>query len=159
MTTPPRLSGLHHLELWTADLDASAPAWHWLSTTLGWTAEHVEGWELGRIWRHADDSYPVLEQSCDVLGERSERRSPGMNHLAVRAADRAALDALRDEASAHGWRELFAEHYPHAGGDDHVAWYGENPEGIEVGLVAVCDAEEPGSQTVSTAAMPFGRRA
>ena len=135
MTTPPRSSGLHHLELWTADLAVSAPAWHWLMTSLGWKTEAVEGWERGRIWRHEDDSYLVLEQSPDGVGNRSERRSPGMNHLALRVADRAVLEAIRADAAANGWRELFGERYPHAGGPDHVAWYAEDPEGIEVELV------------------------
>lgn len=135
MTSPSPRSGLHHLELWTADLSAAAPTWHWLMTTLGWAAERVEGWEHGRIWRAADGSYLVLEQSADVLGARSERRTPGMNHLALRVTDRALLDTIRNAAAEHGWRELFAERYPHAGGQDHTAWYGEDPEGIEVELV------------------------
>lgn len=88
MNATPLSSGLHHLELWTADLAVSEPAWHWLMTTLGWRAERVEGWELGRIWRHGDGSYIVLEQSEDVRGE------------------------------------------------DHTAWYAEDPHGIEVELVA-----------------------
>lgn len=129
-------TGLHHLELWTADLTRTAPSWHWLLTALGWGAELVEGWELGRIWRHADGSYVVLEQSEDVVGTRSERRAPGMNHVALRAGSQDALDALRSTAPAHGWRELFPERYPHAGGADHTAWYGEDPDGIEVELVA-----------------------
>ena len=114
MIDAPRSSGLHHLELWTADLAVAAPAWDWLLTTLGWSAEQVEGWERGRIWRHRDDSYLVLEQSADVLGQRAERRAPGMNHLALRVADRAVLDAVRADAPRHGWRELFAARYPHA---------------------------------------------
>lgn len=135
MTPSAPRSGLHHLELWTADLDSSAPGWDWLLTRLGWAAERVQGWERGRIWRHEDDSYVVLEQSADVRGARSERRSPGMNHLALRVAERSVLDGIREEAPAHGWRELFAERYPHAGGHDHIAWYAEDPEGIEVELV------------------------
>lgn len=129
------LSGLHHLELWTADLAAAEPAWDWLLTSLGWSAERVEGWELGRIWRHADGSYIVLEQSDDVRGERADRLSPGMNHVALTIPDRAALDALRQAAPEHGWSELFSERYPHAGGEDHVAWYGESQEGVEVEVV------------------------
>lgn len=129
-------AGVHHLELWTADLIAAEPAWHWLLTTLGWAAEHVEGWETGRIWRHGDGSYIVLEQSPDVVGERSERRAPGMNHIALSVQTRAALEAIRDSAAEHGWRELFSDAFPHAGGPDHAAWYAEDPEGIEVELVA-----------------------
>lgn len=136
MSIPASSSGLHHLELWTADLAAAEPAWHWLLTALGWRAERVEGWEQGRIWRHADGSYVVLEQSRDVLGERSERRAPGMNHLALRVRDRELLERIRRDAPGHGWRELFAERYPHAGGPEHTAWYGEDPHGIEVELVS-----------------------
>ena len=58
-----------------------------------------------------------------------------MNHLALCVADRAALEAIRAGAAGHGWRELFAERYPHAGGPDNLAWYAEDPEGIEVELV------------------------
>ncbi|ASK67205.1 glyoxalase [Brachybacterium avium] len=136
MTDVPRSSGLHHLELWTPDLGVAEPAWDWLLTTLEWRRERVEGWELGRIWRHLDESYLVLEQSEDVLGARAERRSPGMNHLALRVADRTVLEEIRAEAPGRGWRELFADRYPHAGGEDHVAWYAEDPHGIEVELVA-----------------------
>ena len=135
MRTPPPSSGLHHLELWTSDLAVAEPSWHWLMTRLGWRAERVEGWELGRIWRHRDGSYLVLEQSPDVLGERAERRAPGMNHLALRVRDRELLDQIRRDAPSHGWREMFAERYPRAGGEDHTAWYGEDPHGIEVELV------------------------
>lgn len=136
MDAPPRSSGLHHLELWTADLAVAEPAWDWLLTSLGWERERIESWELGRIWRHADGAYLVLEQSADVLGARAERRSPGMNHLALRVADRTVLDGIRSKAPRHGWQELFASRYPHAGGQDHVAWYGEDLHGIEVELVA-----------------------
>ena len=129
-------SGLHHLELWTADVAAHAPGWDWLLDSLGWDAEHIAGWDSGRIWRHADGSYLVLEQSPDVRGERAERRAPGMNHLALTAPDRGILDRIRAGAAEHGWHELFAGAYPHAGGPDHIAWYGENPEGIEVEIVA-----------------------
>ena len=49
--------------------------------------------------------------------------------------DLAALDALRAEAAGHGWSELYADKYPHAGGDDHTALYLENSESFEVEVV------------------------
>src|SRR5699024_5034077 len=104
--------------------------------SLGWVRERVEGWELGRVWRHPDGSYVVLEQSADVMGTRAERRSPGMNHLALRVADRDVLDGIRSGDPRHGWRAPFAACYPHAGVQARVAWYGEDPHGIEVELVA-----------------------
>ncbi len=57
------------------------------------------------------------------------------NHLAFVVEDRALLDRIRAESSAHGWHEMFADRYPHAGGDDHTALYLENSEGFEVELV------------------------
>ena len=53
-------------------------------TTLGWRAGRVEGWELGRIWRHADGSYLVLEQSEDVRGEHAERSEEHTSELQSR---------------------------------------------------------------------------
>ena len=141
MTEPAR-TGLHHLELWTADLALAEPSWDWLLSALGWPAEQVGGWESGRIWRHGDGSYIVLEQSGDVEGVGAQRRRPGMNHLALTIADRAGLDSLRAEAAEHGWSELFGAEYPHAGGTDHVAWYGENAEGFEVEVVAPARAAD-----------------
>lgn len=128
--------GLHHLELWTADLATTEPGWHWLLTALGWTGERIDGWEHGRIWRHADGSYLVLERSEDVRGMGADRHAPGMNHVALTAADRATLDTVRTQGPENGWRELFADRYPHAGGEDHAAWYAENIEGMEVEVVA-----------------------
>lgn len=129
--------GIHHLELWTADLTTAEPAWDWLLTTLGWSPEPVAGWDRGRIWRHSDGGCIVLEQSDDGHGERADRLRPGMNHVALTAPDPRMLDALRDRAGQHGWQELFADRYPHAGGEEHCAWYGESAEGIEVEVVAL----------------------
>lgn len=128
--------GLHHLELWTHDLAATEPSFHWLLTTLGWSLERIDGWPLGRIWRHSSQTYLVLEQSDDVRGAQHDRLAPGLNHLALTAAHRRALDRLRSEAVQHGWRELFADRYPHAGGQDHTAWYAVNAAGFEVEVVA-----------------------
>lgn len=126
---------MHHIELWTHDLAGAEGPWDWLLTRLGWAADHIAAWVSGRIWRHPSGVYLVLEQSADVQGEAHERLRPGLNHLALRVADRAALDALRADAAAHGWRELFAERYPHAGGPRHTALFLEDAQGFEVELV------------------------
>lgn len=126
---------VHHIELWTADLEATAPSFDWLLGSLGWRARVDPDWPAGRTWHHDSGVYLVLEESPAVTGAHDRLRA-GLNHLALRAADRAALDALRAGAAAHGWAELFAELYPHAGGPDHVALYLANAEGFEVELVA-----------------------
>src|SRR5699024_24433 len=61
-------------------------------------------------------------------------------------ADRDALDRLRADAGAHGWRELFSDRYPHAGGEGQTAWYAENPGGFEVEVVATTPTACPSPQ-------------
>ncbi|WP_226357143.1 MULTISPECIES: VOC family protein [unclassified Pseudonocardia] len=127
-------AAIHHVELWTRDLAGTAPSFHWLFTELGWTLRD-DGWDRGRIWSHPSGVYVVLEQSPAVHGVH-DRTRPGLNHLALAVSGRARLDALRADCAAHGWSELFAGTYPHAGGPDHTALFVENAEGFEVELVA-----------------------
>jgi hypothetical protein len=125
---------LHHVELWTADLTAVEDSWRWLLTTIGWS--DGDAWNGGRTWRHPDGTYIVLEQSTDVVGTGHDRLRPGLNHLAVNCSGREVLDSLRAEAAAHGWSELFADRYPHAGGAAHTALFLENAQGFEVEIVS-----------------------
>ncbi|MFD5786404.1 trifunctional class I SAM-dependent methyltransferase/NUDIX hydrolase/VOC family protein [Streptomyces sp. NPDC087866] len=127
-----RTGRVHHIELWVPDLAAAVPGWDWLLGELG----HVpyQEWAHGRSWRRGD-TYVVIEQSPDLAPGAHERRSPGLNHLAFHVEHRAALDALVDRAPDHGWRLLFADRHPHAGGEDCVAAYLEDAAGYEVELV------------------------
>ena len=45
------------------------------------------------------------------------------------------LDRMRAESTEHGWHELYADRYPHAGGEQHVALYLASSEGFEVEVV------------------------
>jgi hypothetical protein len=47
----------------------------------------------------------------------------------------ADLDRMRAESTEHGWHELYADRYPHAGGEQHVALYLESSEGFEAEVV------------------------
>jgi catechol 2,3-dioxygenase-like lactoylglutathione lyase family enzyme len=125
---------LHHVELWTADLTEVEAAWRWLLTTLGWT--DGDAWSAGRSWIHPDGTYIVLEQSPDVKNVPHDRLRPGLNHLAVNSSSVQVLERLRADADAHGWQELFADRYPHAGGPSHTALFLQNLQGFEVEVVA-----------------------
>ena len=59
----------------------------------------------------------------------------GINHLALTCETREDLDRIRHECSGHGWSEMYADRYPHAGGEGHVALYLENSEAFEVEIV------------------------
>jgi catechol 2,3-dioxygenase-like lactoylglutathione lyase family enzyme len=99
---------LHHVELWVPDLGRAVASWGWLLGELGY------------------------EQFQDCEHERCR---PGLNHLAFHVANRQRLDELTSGSTAHGWRLMFADRHPHAGGPDHVAAYLENDDGYEVELV------------------------
>jgi hypothetical protein len=75
------------------------------------------------------------EHSPDQHGTH-DRLRPGINHLATTVGTRDELDRMRSESTEHGWHELYADRYPHAGGEDHVALYLESSEGFEVEVVA-----------------------
>lgn len=124
---------VHHLDLWVSDPATAAGEWGWLLGELGWEAD-IE-WETGRSWAHPDGTYLFMERSGDQVDVPHDRMRPGLNHLALLTDERGLLDRMRAESSAHGWHELFADRYPHAGGDDHVALYLESSEGFEVEVV------------------------
>lgn len=129
----PAPGGVHHVELWVADLPSAERTLGWLLTELGW--REYQRWPRGVSWRHGR-SYVVVEDSPDRDGDRHERTRPGLNHLALHAADRTELDRITAAAPEHGWRLMFADRHPYAGGPDHLAAYLENADGFEVELVA-----------------------
>jgi hypothetical protein len=119
---------VHHLDLWVGDPQVAAGEWGWLLGELGWEQD-------GMSWAHPDGTYVFMERSRDQVDAAYDRMRPGVNHLALTVEDRATLDRIRAESSAHGWHELFADRYPHAGGEQHIALYLESSEGFEIEVV------------------------
>ena len=124
---------IHHIELWVPNLTRAEASWGWLLVELGYQP-YIQ-WPEGQSWR-AGGLYIVLEQSPDRVAGRHDRCRPGMNHLAFHVSSREEVDKLTDEAPQHGWRLLFSDRHPHAGGLDHYAAYLEDRDGYEVELVA-----------------------
>ena len=127
-------TALHHVELWTTDLAAAEEGWRWLLTTVGWS--DGDSWTQGRTWTNPDGTYIVLEQSPDVMDGPHDRLRAGLNHLAINCSSVEVLDSLRAGSRAHGWRELFTDQYPNAGGPLHTALFLENAQGFEVEIVS-----------------------
>jgi catechol 2,3-dioxygenase-like lactoylglutathione lyase family enzyme len=151
---------LHHVEIWVPNLDRAIISWGWLLDALGY--EPFQDWPGGRSWR-CGPTYIVLEQSPARTATRHDRCRPGLNHLAFHVESRAMTDELSVDAGQHGWRMLFADQYPFAGGTGHYAAYLENIDGFEVELVAPSMAEEaeqdepapaPAAVPVPAAAVP-----
>jgi catechol 2,3-dioxygenase-like lactoylglutathione lyase family enzyme len=124
---------LHHVELWVPDIGRAVASWGWLLGALGYV--EFQNWPNGRSWR-LGETYIVVEQSAAITAAGHERLRPGLNHLALHAGSRAELDALTADSAGHGWRLLFADRHPFAGGPDHYATYLENVDGFELELVA-----------------------
>ncbi|WP_022906429.1 VOC family protein [Curtobacterium sp. B18] len=123
--------GLHHVELRTADLDRSAAAWGWLLGELGY--EPFQQWSDGRSWR-SGALYVVLE-TAPAHGA-NDRRRPGLSHLAFHAGGIDDVARIWAAAPAHGWRRLYEDRHPHAGGPGHHAGFLEDAERFKVELVA-----------------------
>lgn len=130
---PPGARGLHHVEVWVPDHARAERAWGWLLGRLGY--ERTSTWTNGSRW-DLGATYLVLESGPDVRPVPHDRVRPGVNHLAFWAGTPGDVDALVGDAVGHGWRPLFADRYPHAGGPDHYAAYLEDEDGFEVELVA-----------------------
>lgn len=123
---------LHHVELWVSDLVRAEATFGWLFKELGWT-EH-QRWTAGVSWK-LDKTYVVVEQSPACTGPH-DRMKAGLNHLALHAGAKENVDRLTREAQRNGWRLMFADEHPHAGGPDHYAAFLENEDGFEIELVA-----------------------
>ncbi len=124
---------LHHVELWVPDLHRAVASWGWLLGELGY--QPYQQWPDGMSWR-SGATYIVVEQSPARTAFRHDRCRPGLNHLAFHVADSVRVEELVTEAPMHGWRLLFADRHPYAGGDQHYAAYLENADGYEAELVA-----------------------
>jgi len=124
---------IHHIELWVPNLDKAIVSWGWLLTSLGYRM--FQDWPGGRSWQ-SGHAYIVVEQSPDRIASRHDRCRPGLNHLAFHVASRELVDQLTAEALLHGWKLMFADLHPYAGGPQHYAAYLENSDGFEAELVA-----------------------
>jgi catechol 2,3-dioxygenase-like lactoylglutathione lyase family enzyme len=130
---PAPTGAIHHVELWVPNLDKAITSWGWLLTELGYRM--FQDWPGGRSWQ-VGHSYIVVEQSPARTASRHDRCRPGLNHLAFHVETRELVDELTREAQLHGWKLMFTDQHPFAGGPQHYAAYLENSDGYEVELVA-----------------------
>jgi catechol 2,3-dioxygenase-like lactoylglutathione lyase family enzyme len=152
-----RHGALHHIELWVPNLDRAVATWGWLLGELGY--ELFQDWPGGQSWR-SGPTYIVLEQSPSRTASRHDRSRPGLNHLAFHVASAALTEALATAATQHGWRLMFADQHPYAGGRGHYAAYLENVDGYEAELVALevpavqAEAPAPAPEALPVSAVP-----
>ncbi len=133
------MAAVHHVEIWVPDVGRARRSWGWLFGALGWS--DFQDWPGGHSWRAADGSYVVIEQSPDLTGAVHVRTAPGMNHLSITASDAATVDLIAAEAAEHGWQQLYADAFPHAGGPQHYAAFLVDADGYELEIVALDTAQ------------------
>jgi hypothetical protein len=78
----------------------------------------------------------TLTTSPNLADATHDRRRAGVNHLAFHGGPPADVDVIMAEAIEHGWRPLYHERYPHAGGESHYAGWLENAAGFKAEIVA-----------------------
>ncbi|WP_053351768.1 VOC family protein [Leucobacter musarum] len=127
------MPGLHHVEVWVADLATARTERGWLLARVGFSRQSE--WDEGETWS-AGGAYVTLTTSPNLARAPHDRRRPGVNHLAFLGGSAAAVDALMLDAPAQGWTPLYHERYPHAGGTAHYAGWLENAAGFKVEVVA-----------------------
>ncbi|MGB3909155.1 MAG: VOC family protein [Pseudolysinimonas sp.] len=127
------MAGIHHVEVWVADLEVVQAEWGWLLQRLGFSLESA--WPEGQSWA-AGGAYLTLTTSPNLTGSTHDRRKPGMNHLAFKGGSSDRVDAIMEDAQEHGWHPLYRERYPHAGGAGHYAGWLENSAGFKAEVVA-----------------------
>ncbi|MEF8801062.1 MAG: VOC family protein [Halolamina sp.] len=126
---PDRSGAIHHLELYTADIDAAVDFWGWLLGELGY--ELKNDWAGGRSWMNGP-TYVVLVET-DKNAE-FDRNAPGLNHVAFHAASREQVDRLtKGVQERRDATLLYEDQHPYAGG--YYALYCEDPEGVKVEVV------------------------
>ncbi len=127
------MSGFHHVEIWVADLETAKDEWGWLLQRLGFVRKSE--WHEGQSWA-VGDAYLTFTTSPNLSGSAHDRRRPGVNHIAFHGGSAREVDETMELAQQHGWRLLYHERYPHAGGLDHYAGWLENSEGFKAEIVA-----------------------
>lgn len=125
---------LHHVELYVSDLTKSLNAWDWLLTELGYTV--YQQWDEGRSYRFGATYLVFVQTEADHLEPPYHRKRTGLNHLAFHADSLDQLERLRPELPRHGFKELYADRFPYAGGPNYIALYFEDPDRMKVELVA-----------------------
>ncbi|PSL39153.1 glyoxalase/bleomycin resistance protein/dioxygenase superfamily protein [Labedella gwakjiensis] len=127
------MPGFHHVEIWVADIERASREWGWLLQRVGFAL--ASEWPSGQSWE-AGGAYLTLTTSPNLTNDEHDRRRVGLNHLAFHGGSRTVVDALMADAPGHGWTPLYAERYPHAGGDAHYAGWLENTDGFKAEIVA-----------------------
>jgi catechol 2,3-dioxygenase-like lactoylglutathione lyase family enzyme len=125
---------LHHVEIYVSSLEATKRFWGGFLGQLGYT----EGaqWESGATYELGDTYLTFVQVEAAFLEPAYHRKRVGLNHLSFHAGSRAQVDALTQWVRERGYRVLYEDKHPFAGGKDYYALFCEDPDRMKVELVA-----------------------
>ncbi len=129
------MTGLHHVEIYVSDLKKSTSFWSWLlCDKLGY--HEFQRWESGVSFK-SGDTYLVFVQTEERFLEPSYHRCRvGLNHLASHGRSKEHVEEIANELKVLGFKLLYSEKHPHAGGSGSYAVFFEDPDRIKVEVVA-----------------------
>ena len=129
------MAGIHHVEVWVAEMGTARAEWGWLLNRLGF--ERLQQWPSGESWGAAG-AHITLTTSPNLSDPSHDRRRAGVNHIAFHGGPATQIDEVMSEAGGYGWIPLYQDRYPHAGGGSHYAGWLENRAGFKAESVAEC---------------------
>lgn len=124
---------LSHVEIYVSDLPRTKDFWEWLFPQLGYAP--FQSWGRGFSWKHGETYIVFVQAEQDGLRIPYNRRNVGLNHLAFMST-KEKIDEISRRAAERGVRILYADRYPHAGGENAYAAYFEDPVRIKVEITA-----------------------
>ena len=125
---------LHHVELYVTALQASLRFWRPLLLRLGYT--EYQSWDDGVSFRLGETYIVFVQADHDHIKLGYHRKRVGLNHLAFHARSREQVDEVTAWVQASGFKVLYQDRHPHAGGPETYALFCEDPDRIKVELVA-----------------------
>jgi glyoxylase I family protein len=132
-------SGVHHVDLVVSSIDRSLPFYRDLLGPMGWHGlSEVEGERGETIWYLTGPGTAVGLRAAQParLGERYDRYSVGLHHVAFEAFSRRAVDERAEWLREHGAEiESGPEEYGYLPGYYAVFFY--DPDGIKLEILHV----------------------
>ncbi|MFD2830774.1 VOC family protein [Corticicoccus populi] len=126
--------GIHHIEIYTGNLNQSREFYSNILGKLGYTL--YQEWEEGFSLKLGSTYIVFVQAEEKYLINGYHRKNIGLNHLAFSVSDTESVDELRQYLIDSDIPLLYDGEYPYAGGGSHYAVYFEDPDRIKLEIAA-----------------------
>ncbi len=126
---------IHHIDLTVRVLEASLPFYAAILEFMGYRRAQGNEWELAD--GHRANSINLFAARGPNAGRAHDRYTPGLHHLAFRAASRADVDRMHDRLLAIGATILDppADYPRYNRGRGYYAVFFADPDGLKLEFV------------------------